>query len=436
MLSKSRRVLEFRGLRSTVNRVMMVATKSAPESSYSTLAETLTDKSSVATYLKETPFASREIRRINLGSTNFTYRLFLEAAYGQAQEKTTILKYFPPYTAGEPCVKFSSERQVYEARAMTRIPWQQFGPSSSNLSEKAARPVPQLRVPKLYFEDLMNHVIIMEDCNPRQGSDEVWEEITHSARIFFEGVPESSQKHQTAEGIGQILGSFIARLHNWGKSRHNAELAFNSFTGNSAAKELIVDETFRDFFSNLDQIGFQISKPAKIELEAAICDLEEAMSANLETVVMGDFWPGNVLLSFNERGHLKAISIIDWEFVMLAPAFVDLGHFLGEVWLISYFESNDAVYITLLESFIKSYQDVVKNIDIGRVLGFAAAHITMALPRRVRHPRSRATMGTAIPCLEQALKFITDRKYRDLESQENDAFDNILQFMRDRRNLM
>jgi hypothetical protein len=117
---------------------------------------------------------------------------------------------------------------------------------------------------------------------------------------------------------------------------------------------------------------------------------------------------------------------------MLAPAFLDIGHFIGEVFLIHYFEANDAVYIELLESFLDEYRSLVQDLDIDRILGYAGAHITMALPRRIRSPRSRATKETAIPCQEVALKFIIDPKFSNSKFQNKDPLEILLQLMRDR----
>ncbi|RDW85281.1 hypothetical protein BP6252_02871 [Coleophoma cylindrospora] len=401
----------------------------------------LKDPASVVSYLRGTKFACREVRQIKLGSTNFTYRLFLDAPYGHNQVRTAILKYAASHTASEPCVNFSSDRQLYEARAMTKIPWEQFEIPASDL----AKQLPILSVPKLYFEDIAHHVIIMEDGTPRKGC-ETWDEISHSARIFLEDIPASKEKYETAIVIGHLLGSFLARLQDWGNQSMNAEITSAAFSQNSFGKELIVDETFRDFYRNLHKTTLDMNSQLKDKLGTKIADLEERLYGNLETVAMGDFWLGNVLLSFSSEHKLERLSIIDWEFMMLGPSFLDLGHFIGEIFLIHYFESNDSVYIFLLRAFIQAYRHLIKEIDIERAICYAGAHIIMALPRRITSPRSKATCSTASACAQQAVKFMTDSELGSLNKQDDspmykksrdkDALEMILQIMEERRTAM
>ncbi|OJD10913.1 hypothetical protein AJ78_08201 [Emergomyces pasteurianus Ep9510] len=436
--------------------VVGTATAQAQMTSSTVAAGGLTNASSVARYLKRTPFAAREVQRIQLGSTNFTYRLFLEKPYGQNAVRTAILKYAASHTADDSAVEFSADRQIYEARAMTRIPWKLlmvpppasssspllplFG-AESNYSPERWRNITsaKLRVPELYMEDAMRHVIIMEDGTPRPGSDEVWQERSHSARIFFEEVPPSQQKYETAGFIGLLLGSFLARLHNWGSSQENRALALASFAGNDSAKDLTIRETFTDFFASVERTGFVVPEALRAELESRLNCLEELVRNNLETVVMGDFWPGNILLSFTEKAELDRLSVIDWEFTMLAPAFLDVGNFIGEVFLIHYFESNDAVYIVLLEAFMKAYHGLAQAIDPEKILAYAGAHIMLALPRRIESVKSRATRENSRPMVEQVLKFITDPKFTTQKSDgrdggvTNDVFEGVLALMRERQ---
>ncbi|KKZ61377.1 hypothetical protein EMCG_03983 [[Emmonsia] crescens] len=436
----------------------VVGTTAQARVASSTAAGGLTSTSAVALYLKRTPFTAREVQRIQLGSTNYTYRLFLEKPYGQHAVRTAILKYAASHTADESAVEFGADRQIYEARAMTRIPWKLLlttpaPPPQSNESDDGGDGVrckntnaifEKLRVPELYMEDATRHVIIMEDGTPRPGSDEVWQERSHSSRIFFEEVSPSHEKYETAGAIGLLLGSFLARLHNWGSSNsENAGLAHASFAGNSSAKDLTIQETFTDFFASVERTGFLVPGPLRAELEIRLNDLEACVQNNLETVVMGDFWPGNILLSFTDKEELDRLNVIDWEFTMLAPAFLDVGNFIGEVFLIHYFESNDEVYIVLLDAFMKAYRNLVQDIDPEKILAYAGAHIMLALPRRIESVRSRATRETARPLVEQVLKFITDPKFAAQKSggdgsgggETNDVFEGVLALMRERRTL-
>jgi hypothetical protein len=99
---------------------------------------------------------------------------------------------------------------------------------------------------------------------------------------------------------------------------------------------------------------------------------------------------------------------------MAGPAFLDVGNFIGEVFLINYFERNDEVYTRLLEAFIAEYETHTppERLDIGMILPYAGAHIVQALPRRINSPRSRATRENAQGCLRHALDFILNASSR------------------------
>lgn len=278
-----------KSLGGTAPHLVRMTTQSAPKAGHKISNDQFADASSVAKYLEGTPFASSAVRRIHLGSTNFTYRLFLEAPYGLSKVETAILKWAAAHTAGEPCTPFSPERQCYDARALTRIPWEQLTASASS-PDSASGHLPELRLPKLYLEDSDERIIIMEDGTPRKGTRDIWDESSHSSRFFFEDVPASSSKYQTARVIGRLLGSFLARLQQWGSSPQNFQLVYESFAGNVSAKELTIDETFKDFGSSVAETGFLIPLQLKRELEAKLSDLEERVRNQLETLAMGDFW--------------------------------------------------------------------------------------------------------------------------------------------------
>lgn len=268
--------------------VKTMTTKSSSNWSSEKLTEGLTDTTTAANYANGGPFEARTVRRIILGSTNFTYRLFLKTPYtwGQQQVKTAILKYAAPETAMDPRVEFNPERQLYESRAMAKIPWKDIFPPPYKGSTSLP---PTVGVPHLYWEDPARRIIIMEDCNPRKDSD-VWEERSHSARIFLEEIPESEHKYNTAKVIGYQLGAFLANLHNWGRDPRNTTLVQGSFAGNSFAKALTIQEAFLDFEKSIERIGHPEPKACALKLEKHMHEMQTQVSQNLETMIMGDFW--------------------------------------------------------------------------------------------------------------------------------------------------
>ncbi|KAL2848936.1 hypothetical protein BJY01DRAFT_246162 [Aspergillus pseudoustus] len=416
-----------------------------------------------------TPFLNpRAIRRITLGSTNYTYRLFFPTDGGHNPHTnsatTAILKYASAYTSGEPRVRFDPARQVFEVRAMAEIPWTDIIPAQS---QGQGQGVPQVKIPRVYFADPARRVIIMEDGTPRKrrggtanvkldgeiDSDDVWEERSHSSRIFLEDLPASPDKYATASVLGKTLGMFLARMHNWARGGRKGEedesgatpWVRETFGRNTYARDLTIQEAIEDFWTGVrccDIGGGEdgvLSGSRQEEVRERLEDMRKRILTDYETLVMGDFWSdpfsnlppeaftnfvsrlGNVLLTFRNIPSpfptasktippvsLETLSIIDWEFAMAGPAFLDVGNFIGEVFLINYFERNDEVYTRLLEAFIVEYKTHTppQRLDIEMILSYAGAHIVQALPRRISSPRSRATRENARGCLEHAIGFI------------------------------
>jgi hypothetical protein len=242
------------------------------------VAQPLTEPEQVLEYLKTSPIRTVEVKRIQTGLVNFVYRLFLSQPLGKVQQMTAILKYSAPYIASEPQVLFSSDRQIFEARALNHIPWRQF--------RYQGMPLAEVTLPEVYLEDRENHISVIQDCTPR--TEKYQEE--YSFRIFGEHVAESETKYQTARVIGCMLGTFLAQLHAWGRSQESHEQAVELFEANNQATKLAVAITLTDFFNNISKIGYQISQEQQVALELRIQHLDHEVEIQRDTVIMGDFW--------------------------------------------------------------------------------------------------------------------------------------------------
>lgn len=99
---------------------------------------------------------------------------------------------------------------------------------------------------------------------------------------------------------------------------------------------------------------------------------------------------------------------------MMAPAFIDVGNFIGAVLVNHYFESNDDVYIFLLKSFEEAYTQRAKHMNINMGVKYAAVHAIQALARRINSPRSRATKENAGAFLDRQLQYIRDENNPNL----------------------
>lgn len=142
---------------------------------------------------------------------------------------------------------------------------------------------------------------------------------------------------------------------------------------------------------------------------------------------------GNVLINLDDNNHIRETFVIDWEFVNMAPTWLDVGNFIGEAFLIGYFESTDDAYVHVLESFITAYRDCGIPLDADRAIQFAGAHTLMSLSRRISSPRSKASLETAKSYVNTALKFITDPDFAYLQERHEDPLMTVVSLLRQQR---
>lgn len=81
-----------------------------------------------------------------------------------------------------------------------------------------------------------------------------------------------------------------------------------------------------------------------------------------------------------DGASLGELHVIDWEFVMCAPALYDLAHFAAEIWMDHKFDSNDANGNTshrqaLLVALFSAYRASGLPIDMKKVLYYIAGHV-------------------------------------------------------------
>ena len=82
---------------------------------------------------------------------------------------------------------------------------------------------------------------------------------------------------------------------------------------------------------------------------------------------MGDFWPGNIMVSLNqEGGDLKHLYIVDWEITRAGLPGIEIGQFCAEIHMLRRFhpEVCQETATLVLEHFFKAYggeEDAEKN---------------------------------------------------------------------------
>jgi hypothetical protein len=239
-------------------------------------------------------------------------------------------------------------------------------------------------VPTIYAFDPINHVLIMEDIG-----------TPPSLKDFVSSLPESARPEKVISQVGELLGSYLARLHNWGlgvSSNDNGEDVLAVFRNNMVARNVCAERTAGRLLATAKQFGIELS-----EGEEIVQVMQREIKENEETFNMGDFWcaglerlevqydidtlrrPGNIFVKTQEDPPGMTIHVIDWELAKTGPSSSDLGQFLGEAYLLLHFRSKSNSQ-NLMGSFIRSYQLTRSRhspVDIGSVVRDAGAHVAV-----------------------------------------------------------
>jgi len=233
------------------------------------------------------------------------------------------------------------------------------------------------RTPIIYLHDEAKHVIIMEDA----GRDAV-----NLKELLRRPNPPSPV---TGATIGRALGEFIAGLHVWGKT-DQGRASLDVFDGNPQARDIPAWATYGRLVDTItgksESIPLIHDPPLQVtpeELEKISKIAEERaqeMRGSRETMTMGDFWPGNVLVDLTQGGdgsdNVRKILVVDWEVARPGVAAFDVGQFQAEIFTVRHFNPVCGPASEALDAaFLEGYLSIQPELDIQK----AAQHLAMHL---------------------------------------------------------
>ncbi|KAF8203862.1 kinase-like domain-containing protein [Pholiota molesta] len=235
----------------------------------------------VRAYLAETAFASADIAPLSGGTANYVFRLRLSVPH--EGKETLVFKHAKPYVKDYQDLAFDLGRQFYEVEALRRV---------------------------------QAHAIIMED--------------TGAAAVDLKTFMKTGNPSgDLAAHIGSALGTFLG----------NPELC-DAMKGNDQAKKMTAWAFYGRIASTLTgQHNLPKLQDPPLEVDAKDLEVikkieEETTKACLEIedqFVMGDFWPGNVLVLSDAQGRLERLYVIDWELSKAGLPGVEIGQFCAEM---------------------------------------------------------------------------------------------------------
>lgn len=235
-------------------------------------------------------------------------------------------------------------------------------------------------VPTCYHFDPEAHVLIMEDCG---GDDTI--ELTH----FIFGNPNSTP---LGKAIGSALGTFLGRFHNWGSNPEASQHDY--FDTNKEVKIGWTMASYGSLIRNLTSDEFpELSNP-HIDLSLLQLDTIKNIATerskeiinSRETLTMGDFRPGNIIIRFQPGGDrdsaaaLQRIYVHDWELTMPGLAGIDVGEFAATMYFLHHCHSKfDPSIFTILSAFLESYKTGRGEEVNEKLVRLAAVHVGAVL---------------------------------------------------------
>ncbi|CAL1694015.1 unnamed protein product [Somion occarium] len=318
----------------------------------------------VFTYLGNTPFSSDEVTKLAGGLGNYTYRIHLRTPH--EGRTSLVLKHAKAHLPNAEWIPFPLDRQMYEAGVLTRV--------------KKSLPLDSLvTVPAIHLFDDKADVIIMDDC----GVD-----VLTLKQLMLEKPPSI----ELARSIGEALGNFLAFFHTEGTADQELlDFLAKNETGRQISSwatygRLVSTLSGKDELPALPDPPLDVSQDDLNIIEKVSKELTDRMMTTRESVVMGDFWPGNILISLSsDSSTLNRIYVVDWEMAKAGVAGVEIGQFAAEMHLLRRFHSDaEAAASATLSAFLTTYGKKVpiREGDIPKIaLIHVGAHLVTWCPR-------------------------------------------------------
>ena len=188
-------------------------------------------------------------------------------------------------------------------------------------------PDARVNVPAVYYFDSALHAVIMDDAGPHAA--------TLKGALLAGQIPTPR-----AAALGTELGQFLRGLHTWGRGTEEGGKLRDALGANVFARDIYALVTYGRLGATLrtpgSTAGVQEPLPALGDEPLGVSEetlrvveaLAERRSAQIrdvrgETLVMGDFWPGNVLVGVEDND--SPTLVVDWEIARPGLAGVDVG---------------------------------------------------------------------------------------------------------------
>ncbi|KAH7087632.1 kinase-like domain-containing protein [Paraphoma chrysanthemicola] len=254
------------------------------------------------------------------GTANFVYRVTFT-------DRTPIIcKHAATYLSSNTNFSFDSARMDYEARALRHIPAFQ----SQDLKSVSAV--------RIFDYDPVAKLLTMDDG----GESNLKEAYTDLSL--------------DVKQIAHALATWLANLH-----VRTREFSLNLDAGmetsqnnNNPIAVAIYRHSYQNLHHALAKFGFDTALANQINEKYG-----SLLAHDDECVVMGDFWPGNVLVKSsdvdNSTGLTQSnLTVVDWEMVRRGTSATDVAQFAAEAFLLDTYRGNRSLRANFLTAYFRA----------------------------------------------------------------------------------
>ncbi|KAF8249404.1 kinase-like protein [Wilcoxina mikolae CBS 423.85] len=295
----------------------------------------MTDPLVLQAHLSSTFLPISTLTRLTGGFANFTLRATVTPSSSAPVDNaaTVIIKHAEPFAALFPHVSFDPIRCHFEHVVLASPP-----PAVT-----CARGL-TLKIPTAYHYDKHHHILVLSDAGENS--------VTLKAWLLS---PDSSTLKTSS--LGQGLGVFLRSLHRW----RGFPEPRNELEKNTQAAKLWTWATYGRLIETIDLFPSLLTPYKELFI-----DVISAPEVDEEkTLLHGDFWCGNILLSPEQ----EVATVIDWEMAKVGHVWGDIAQMCAELFLPFQFHGTEEG-LEVMDAFLRAYGEVSEEVARRVVVHF------------------------------------------------------------------
>ncbi|KAF2715309.1 kinase-like protein [Pleomassaria siparia CBS 279.74] len=283
----------------------------------------LTSIEGLQAYLTSKGLQHTSVELLTGGTANFVYRVTL------SDGTTVIYKHAAPYLSSNANFAFDPSRMDYEDRVLEILP----PLLTKELLDSRVKAV------GWHSYDKEQKLLCIND-----GGDKNLKDAYEVPEL---NIPE----------IGEDIGKWVAALHARSTTTSLSLSGNEDLKANNPIGVAIYRHSYNNLHVALEAYGH------RIELAEYINNtFGSQLTIDNECICHGDFWPGNILVKFQDDQNHATLTVVDWEMTRRGTSATDVGQFAAEAFLLDRFRGGRG----LLPAFLNAYAGTRKKGDIGK----------------------------------------------------------------------